>query len=132
MVEFICYSLQTQWISSNLSRPNRSEQVHCSPVCNSYTLDEILDKLRGSLFIAVFDMTKGFFHVPLDKKSKLLTAMLTSYGTYIYNVLAMGLADATDLFEICIHQLLQDLEGILNIVDDIIVFGRTEQSLIQM
>ena len=97
------------------------------PVCNSYTLDEILDKLRGSLFFAVFDMTKGFFHVSMDEKSKLLTAMLTPYGTYIYNVLAMGLADATDLFEISICQLLQDLEGVLNIADDILVFGRTEQ-----
>ena len=49
------------------------------PVCNSYTLDEIIDKLRGSLFFAVFDTTKGFFHVPMDEKSKLLTAMLTPY-----------------------------------------------------
>ena len=39
----------------------------------------------------------------------------------------MGLADATDLFEICIHQFFQDLEGVLNIADDILVFGRTEQ-----
>ena len=97
------------------------------PICNSYTFDEILDKLRGSLFFVVFDTTKGFFHVPMDEKSKLLTAMLTPYGTYIYNVLAMGLADATDLFEICIHQLLEDLEGVLNIADDILVSGITEQ-----
>ena len=41
--------------------------------------------------------------MPMDEKSKLLTAMLTLYGTSIYNVLAMELAGATDLFEICIH-----------------------------
>ena len=128
-----------EWLNSfvTVQKPNGSLQICLDPtdlnkyivhpVCNSYTLDEILDKLRGSLFFAVFDMTKGFFHVPMDEKSKLLTAMLTPFGTYIYNVLAMGLADATDLFEICIHQLLQDLEGVLNIADDILVFGRTEQ-----
>ena len=38
----------------------------------------------------------------------------------------MGLADATDIFEMCIHQLLQDLQGVLNIADDILVFGRTK------
>ena len=65
--------------------------------------------------------------MPVDEKSKLLTAMLTPYSTYIYNVLVMGLADATDLFEIYIHQLLQNLEGVLNIADDILLFGRTEQ-----
>ena len=96
------------------------------PVCNSYTLEEIIDKLKGSLFFAIFDTTKGFFHVPMDKKSKLLAAMLTPYGIYIYNVLAMGLPDATDIFELCIHQLLQDLQGVLNIADDILVFGRAK------
>ena len=66
-------------------------------------LDEIIDKLKGSLFFAVFDTMKGFFHVPMDVKSKLLTAILTPYGIYIYNVLVMGLTDATDIFEICIR-----------------------------
>ena len=63
----------------------------------------------------------------MDEKSKLLTAMLTPYGIYIYNVLVMGLADATDIFELYIHQLLQDLQGVLNIADDILVFGRTRE-----
>ena len=39
----------------------------------------------------------------------------------------MGLADATDIFELCIHQLLQDLQGVLNIADDILVFGGTRE-----
>ena len=32
---------------------------------------------------------KDFFHVPLDAESKVLTAMLTPFGIYVYNVLAM-------------------------------------------
>ena len=43
----------------------------------------------------------------MDADSQLLTAMLTPYGIYIYNVLAMGLADATDIFETVIHDLLK-------------------------
>ena len=128
-----------EWLNSfvTVRKPNGSLRICLDPtdlnkhivqpVCNSYTLDEIIDKLKGSLFFAVFDTTKGFFHVPMDEKSKLLTVMLTPYGIYIYNVLAMGLADATDIFELCIHQLLQDLQGVLNIADDILVFGRTRE-----
>ena len=83
-----------EWLNSfvTVCKPNGSLRICLDPtdlnkyivhpVCNSYTFDEILDKLRGSLFFAVFDMTKGFFHVPMDEKSKLLTAMLTPYGTY--------------------------------------------------
>ena len=63
--------------------------------------------------------------MPLDQESKLLTAMLTPFGIYVYNVLAMGLSNATDLFETCIHEILQGLNGCINIVDDILVFGTT-------
>ena len=53
----------------------------------------------------------------MDADSQLLLAMLTPYGIYIYNVLATGLADATDIFETVIHDLLKDLNGVLNIAD---------------
>ena len=54
--------------------------------------------------------------------------MLTPYGIYIYNVLAMGLADATDIFETVIRDLLKDLNGVLNIADDVLVFGNTKDA----
>ena len=31
------------------------------------TLEEIIDMLKGSLYLAVFDSTKLFFHVPIDE-----------------------------------------------------------------
>ena len=56
------------------------------PICNSLTLDEIVDKLKGAVHFTVFNTTKGFFHIPMDAESQLLTAMLTSYGIYIYSL----------------------------------------------
>ena len=93
------------------------------PVCNARTLDEITALLKDAVHFAVFDSTKGFFHVPLDEASKMLTAMLTSVGIYIYNVLAMGLSNATDIFESCIHQILEGLNRTINTADDVLVFG---------
>ena len=78
---------------------------------------------EDAVHFTVFDSTKGFFHVPLDEASKMLTAMLTPVGIYIYNVLAMGLSNATDIFESCIHQILEGLNGTINIADDVLVFG---------
>ena len=63
--------------------------------------------------------------MPLDQESKLLTVMLTPFGTYVYNMLAMGLSNATALFETCIHEILQGLNGCTNIAEDILVFGTT-------
>ena len=81
-------------------------------------MDEVIALLRDAVHFAVFDSTKGFFHVPLDEASKLLTALLTSVGIYRYNVLAMGLSNATDIFESCFHQILEGLNGTINIADD--------------
>ena len=95
------------------------------PVCNAQTMDDVIHKLKHAKYFAVFDTGKGFFHVPLDQESKLLTAMLTPFGIYVYNVLAMGLSNATDLFETCIHEILQGLNGYTNIADDVLVYGTT-------
>ena len=93
------------------------------PVCNARTPDEVIALLKDAVHFAVFDSTKGFFYVPLDEASKLLTAMLTPVGIYIYNVLAMGLSNATDIFKFCIHQILEGLNGTINIADDVLVYG---------
>ena len=71
------------------------------PVYNMRTLEEIIDMLKGSIYFAVFDSTKSFFYVPLDHELKQLMAMLTQIGIYLYNVLTMGLSNATDIFEKC-------------------------------
>ena len=93
------------------------------PICNMRTLEEIIDMLKGSAYFAVFDSTKSFFHVPLDCESKQLTAMLTPIGIYLYNVLAMGLSNATDIFEKCMRNIVDGLQGVVNIANDVLVFA---------
>ena len=99
MVEFFCDHQKPNGKLHVCLDPTALNQYIVQPVCNSLTLDEIINKLKGAMFFAVFNTTKGFFHILIDADSQLLTAMLTPYGIYNYNVLAMGLADATDIFE---------------------------------
>ena len=51
--------------------------------------------------------------------------MLTPIGVFIYNVLAMGLINANDIFEQCLCDILHGLDGVFNIADDILVIGET-------
>ena len=53
--------------------------------------------------------------------------MLTPEGVCVFNVLAMGLVNAGHLFKSALHDLLSGLLGVTNIVDDIIVFGSTQE-----
>ena len=74
-------------------------------ICNMRTLEEIIDMLKRSMYFVVFDSTKSLLHVPLDCESKQLMVMLTLIGIYLYNVLAMGLSNATDIFEKCMQNI---------------------------
>ena len=94
------------------------------PVFNSHTLDEISYKLKVKV-LTVCDANKCFFQVPLHKDSQPLTAMLTPEGIYVHNVLAMGLSLASDVFEQIIRDITKDLNGVLNIADDLLVYGST-------
>ena len=95
------------------------------PMFNSNTLDDIVHKLHEEKYMACFDALKGFFYVPLDENSKLLTAMITPIGVFIYNVLAIGLTNANDIYKQCLHDILHGLDGVFNIADDILVNGET-------
>ena len=100
------------------------------PVCNSQTVDDVIEKLKGARYFTNFDTSKGFFHVPLDQESRMITAMLTPFGIYVYNMLSMGLSNATDIFETCIREILEGLSSVTNIADDVLIFGRTESEFI--
>ena len=93
------------------------------PVCNMRTLEEIIDLLKGSVYFAVSDSTKSFFHVPIDDESKQLTAMLTPIGIYLYNILVRGISNATDIFETCMQNIVDGLQRVVNIADDVLVFA---------
>ena len=54
-----------------------------------------------------------------------LTAMLT-VCVYVFNILTIGLSNLNVLFESALKKLLQDLDGVVNIADDIFMLGSTQ------
>ena len=79
------------------------------PIKQGNTFDEVSHKLANATHYTGFDATQSFFHVPLSEKSKMLTAMLTPYGTYVFNFLPISCSCSGDLFKACIHELFSDL-----------------------
>ena len=53
--------------------------------------------------------------------------MLTPLGVYVFNVLTIGLFNTNDLFGSALRELLHGFKGMVNITDDILVFGSTQQ-----
>ena len=117
-------NMPTEWLNSHviIKKPNGSPHICLDPtrlneyilrpVCNIATLDEVSHKVAGAKFFSMFDATKGFFHLSLYEKSKLVRAMLMPEGVYVFNVLVMGLCNSGDLLESVLNQLLSHLTGV--------------------
>ena len=58
--------------------------------------------------------------------SKLLTTFNMPYGRYCIRRLPFGLVSAQDVFQKKVDQTFEGLPGVVAIIDDIVVFGKTE------
>ena len=90
-------------------------------------VDEILGQLTGATVFSKLDANSGFWQVPLAEKSRLFTTFITQFGRYCYNKLPFGISSAPEHFQWRMHSLLEGLPGVLCVMDDILIFGTTEQ-----
>ena len=85
-------------------------------------------------FFAVMDLTKGFYQCEIDGESSPFTAFITATGVYEWLRVPMGITAAPSHFQrIIANEVLYGLVGMICMVyiDDVIVFGDTEESYLR-
>lgn len=98
----------------------------CRPHYPMRTIDDVTSKLTDAKYFSVLDSTKGYWSIKLDKSSSLITTFNTPFGRYRYLRLPMGIRSSQDIFQRKVDEALEGLDGVVSIVDDILVFGRTK------
>jgi len=89
------------------------------------TIDDMVNELRGSTVFSHLDMSKGYHQLDLKESSRNVMTFSTHIGLYRYKRLNYGTRSAAEKFQEKIREkLAQDLNGVFNISDDIIVHGR--------
>ena len=88
-------------------------------------MEEVFAKMAGHKFYSRFDLTKGYWQVPLSDKAKPLTAFKTSKGLYQFTVTPFGMSNSGASFCRMMRKVLLGLENIDNFVDDIWVFTKS-------
>ena len=86
-------------------------------------LDDLMPELAKAKIFSTVDLTAGYWHCVLDDESSLLTTFATPFGRYRWRRLPFGLSASSEIFQKRVSQALEGLEGILNITDDILVYG---------
>ncbi|KAL5479802.1 hypothetical protein EMCRGX_G023380 [Ephydatia muelleri] len=91
------------------------------------TLDDIATRLHGAKVFSKLDANHGYWQIPLDRASQLLTTFNTPFGRYCYTRLPFGISSAQEVFQKRMYQLFGDLPGVETDIDDMLIHGRTEE-----
>ena len=73
------------------------------------------------------DANSGFWQIKLSKESALLATFITPFGRFCFNRLPFGITSAPEYFQKRMSSILSGLEGVVGMVDDILVSGSTQQ-----
>ena len=90
-------------------------------------VDETLAQLAGVKKFSKLDSNSGFWQIPLAKQSRPLTTFITLFGRFQFNKLPFGISCAPELFQKHMSTMLSGLQGVLCLMDDVLVFGHDQQ-----
>ena len=90
------------------------------------SVEHTLAQLQGARVFSKIDANSGFWQIPLSNESALLTTFITPFGRFCYNRLPFGITSAPELFQKRMSETLNGLPGTLCLMDDILVYGKTQ------
>ena len=108
----------------DMTEPNKAIKLvhHVIP-----TIDDIKYKVNGAEFFSKIDLNKGYHQLELDVSSRNITTFSTHVGLARYKRLNFGCKSATEIFHENIRKKLIGIKGVLNIHDDILIYGRNRE-----
>ena len=111
-------------ICVDLTRLNQNvhREQHILPAVN-----QRLARIAGAKVSSKLDTNSGFWQVPLAPKSRSLTTFLTPFGRYCFNRLPLGITSAVEFFQCHMSKVLEGLEGVVCLVDDVLVYGKDQK-----
>ena len=127
----------TAWCAGMVVVPKRDQRVR---ICVDLThlnksvrrerhpipaVEQSLAQLAGAQMFTTLDANSGFWQIPLDQESALLTTFITPFGRYCFHRLPFGITSAPEHFQRRMSDLLAGLERVVCMMDDILIHGRS-------
>ena len=83
--------------------------------------------MPNAKIFSVLDASSGFWQVKLDHESAKLCTFNTPFRRYMFKRLPFGLSSAQDVFQDIMSEMFEDIEGVEVVVDDMLIWGETEE-----
>jgi len=82
--------------------------------------EQVFSKLEKDRYFSTFDVTKGYWQIPMNANDKAYTAFVTHKGLHQFRVMPFGLVNAPATFNRLMRKLLHGSECLDNYVDDVL------------
>lgn len=89
------------------------------------TIEEVVAEMPNARYFSVVDAYHGFWQIKLDQESSHLCTFNTPFGRYRFERLLFGISSAPEVFQRCVARHLEGLEGVVNVIDDILICGES-------
>lgn len=129
----------TPWVNSMVTvvKPNGNVRICIDPkdlnkaIQRSHypmrTVEEVVSNIPNAKVFSKIDATSGFWHLKLDQESSKLTCFNTPFGRYRFLRAPFGIKSIPEIFQRVMTELMENIEGAEVIVDDILIWGSTQQ-----
>ncbi|XP_044760910.1 uncharacterized protein K02A2.6-like [Coccinella septempunctata] len=91
------------------------------------TFESFMTKLKNAKLFSKLDLVSAYHQLELHEESRAITTFITHKGMFRYKRLMFGVNSAPEIFQRTLEGILSPCENCLNYLDDIIVFGSTEE-----
>jgi hypothetical protein len=92
------------------------------------TLQDFKAEVNGEKFFSKIDLKQAYHQLELHPDSRFITTFSTHEGLFQYKRLNYGTNSAAEIFQNMLQENLSDMIGVENLVDDIIIHGKTRKS----
>jgi hypothetical protein len=95
-------------------------------------IDQIIDSTAGCTRLSFLDAYSGYNQIKLKKEDEEMTAFITPYGVFCYQVMSFSLKNAGATYQRMMQNCLKSQIGrnIQVYTDDVVITTRKEESLI--
>lgn len=90
------------------------------------SVEQTLAQIGGAKHFTKLDANSGYWQTELDPESAKLTTFITPFGRFCFHRLPFGITSAPEDFQKWMTEILGDIPGVVCLVDDILVTGRTQ------
>ena len=90
-------------------------------------VEQVLAQLAEASVFSKLDANSGFWQIPLSAKSAPLTTFITPFGRFCFHRLPFGITSAPEHFQRRMSEILEGLEGVVCMLDDTLIYGKTQE-----